>query len=253
MTNDLQRAGMWKRIAAGLFDAILTSMLAVGLACLLSMVLGYDGYSRTLEEAYEAYEAQYGVDFSVSQAEYAALTPEVRQKLDDAYAALTADEAVMKAYSMTINLMAVITTAGILLAMLVTEFLVPLRFGDGRTLGKKIFGLCLMRTDGVALNRMQLFARTVLGKFTVETMVPICIVFMIFWGILDFTGTLILFGLLTAQLLLLALTRTNAMIHDLIAGTVVVDYASQKIFRTTEDLIAYQAKIAAERSARQTY
>lgn len=253
MTNDLQRASMWKRIAAGLFDGILTSILAVGLACLLSLVLGYNGYSNTLEQGYEAYEAQFGVDFSLTQAEYAALTPEARQTLDAAYEAMTSDEDVMRAYNMALNLMGVITTAGILLAMVVTEFLVPLRIGNGQTLGKKIFGICLMSTNGVEMNRMQLFARTVLGKFAVETMVPICIVFMIFWGILGFNGTLILFGLMTAQLVLLAVTRTNAMLHDLIAGTVAVDYASQMIFRTREDLEAYQKKIAAERSARQTY
>ena len=43
------------------------------------------------------------------------------------------------------------------------------------------------------------------------------------------------------------------MIHDLLAGTVVVDVSSQMIFRTTDDLIAYKKKIAAEQSARQVY
>lgn len=49
------------------------------------------------------------------------------------------------------------------------------------------------------------------------------------------------------------MTRTNSALHDLLAGTVVVDIGSQMVFRTTEDLIAYQKKVAAERAARQTY
>ena len=49
------------------------------------------------------------------------------------------------------------------------------------------------------------------------------------------------------------MTRNHSLLHDLMAGTVVVDYASQKIFQSTEDLIAYQKKIAAERAARQDY
>ena len=48
-------------------------------------------------------------------------------------------------------------------------------------------------------------------------------------------------------------TRTNSAIHDLLAGTVVVDKTSQTIFRTTEDLIAFKKQAAAEQAARQAY
>ena len=41
--------------------------------------------------------------------------------------------------------------------------------------------------------------------------------------------------------------------EDLIAGTVVVDKDSQTIFRTTEDLIAWKKKVAAQRAAREPY
>lgn len=253
MNYELQRASMWKRIAAGMFDAILTGILAVGLAFLLSVILNYDDSTAALEKAYTAVEAEYGVTLDITQAEYAALSHEDRENYDAAYQALTTSEDVQRAYSVTVNLMLVVTTFSILLAILGMEFAVPLLFGNGQTLGKKIFGLCLMRTDGVAMNRMQLFARTILGKFTIETMVPVCILFMIFWGILDITGTMLVLCLGVAQLAILALSRNRSLIHDLVAGTAVVDYASQMIFRTTEDLIAYQKKAAAERSARQTY
>lgn len=253
MAYDLQRASLWKRIAAGMFDAILTAMAAVGLAVLLSLILNYDSYSQTLDAAYADYEAEYGIRFSITSEEYEALSREDRQRYDDAYQALTADEHVLRAYNMSFNLMLVITTGAIFLAVLAMEFFLPLYLGSGRTLGKKIFGLCLMRTDGVAVNKLQLFTRTILGKFTIEIMVPLCILFMIFWGIWDVTGTFVLLGLLLAQILIPALTSTNSLIHDLLAGTVVVDYTSQMIFKTTEDLIAYQKRVAAERAARQTY
>ena len=64
---------------------------------------------------------------------------------------------------------------------------------------------------------------------------------------------LLLFAILIAQVLCLIISRDNCAIHDLIAGTVVVDISSQMIFRTTEDLIAYKKKIAAEQAARQVY
>ena len=253
MNNDLQKGGMWKRIAAWMFDGILVSILAVGLGVLLSGLLGYDSYSTAVDEAYRFYEAEYGIVFEITQEEYEHMAEEKRQQYDDAYAALTADEEAMYAYNMMLNLSMVITTGAILLAILLWEFFLPLWLGNGQTLGKKIFGLCLVRTDGVKVNTLQLFTRALLGKFTIETMIPVCVLLMLFWGTMDLTGTLILGALLLAQLLCLALTRHNGAIHDLLAGTAVVDMSSQTIFRTTEDLIAFQKKVAAERAARQAY
>lgn len=253
MIYDLQKAGLWKRIAAWMFDGILTTILAVGFGVLLSMLLGYDAYSQTLDDAYARYETEYGIVFDISQEEYAAMTQEQAASYNAAYDALIGDMEAMHAYNMVISLMLVITSIGILLAVLLWEFMIPLWLGNGQTLGKKIFSLCLVRSDGVKLNGLQLFARTVLGKYAVETMIPVFILMMLFWGTVGLGGTLVLFALALAQLLCVALSRTNSAIHDFLAGTVVVDITSQMIFRTTEDLIAYKKRIAAEQAARQVY
>ena len=100
---------------------------------------------------------------------------------------------------------------------------------------------------------MQLFVRVILGKFTVETMIPVYIAIMIFWGTMGSTGTLILMGFLLLQGALMLLTRERTAIHDMLAGTVAVDFSSQKIFATTDDMIEYKKKAAAEQSARQAY
>lgn len=253
MTNDLQKAGFWKRIAAWIFDGIFLSILAVGLGVLLSGLLGYDDCSNAVEDAYRRYEAEYGIVFEITQEEYDTLSAEKRQAYDGAYAALIADANAMYEYNRMLNLSLVITTGGILLACLLWEFFMPLWFGNGQTLGKKIFGLCLVRNDGVQVNTMQLFARTLLGKFTIETMIPVYILLMLFWGTMDLTGTLILGALALGQAVCVGMTQSNAAIHDLLAGTAVVDMASQTIFRSTEDLIAFQKKVAAEQAARQPY
>jgi len=253
MVYDLQKAGLWKRIAAWLFDVILTGILAVGFGLLLSWLLGYDGYSAALEQAYDRYEAEYGVVFDISQEEYLAMPDEAQQNYDAAYAALIADAPAMHSYQMTINLSLVITSVGILLAVLLWEFLIPLWLGNGQTPGKKIFSLCLVRNDGMKLNTMQLFVRSILGKYTVETMVPVFILMMVFGGIVGMSGTLCLLVLAVAQVLCLILTQNNCAIHDLLAGTVVVDITSQMIFRTTEDLIAFKKQVAADQAARQPY
>lgn len=253
MSNELQRAGMWKRIAAWMFDGILLSVIVVGFAVLLSWLLGYDGYSAAMEDGYARYEAEYGVTLEISLEEYEAMTEAQRQNYDAAYDALIADQEVLYNYNMVLHLTILVITLAFLIALLLWEFFLPLWLGNGQTLGKRIFSLCLVRNDGVKLNTMQLFARTILGKFTIETMIPAYVILMLYFGTMDLTGTLILGALLLAQILCLALTRNHSAIHDLIAGTVVVDKESQTIFRTTEDLIAWKKRVAAERAARSPY
>lgn len=253
LSVDLQKASLWKRVAAWLLDLILLCVLATGFAFGLSALLGYDGYNRTLEEAYASYEGQYGVQFDIDLQTYEAMTEEEKQLFDAANKALSEDKEATHAYNMLINLSMLITTGGILLAMLALEFALPLWLKNGQTVGKKVFGLGLVRTDGVKLNTMQLFVRTLLGKYTVETMIPVYLVLMMFWGMMDITGTIVLCILGITQIVLLIVTRTNAQLHDLMAGTVVVDIASQRIFASTEELVEYTKRIHADRAARQEY
>jgi uncharacterized RDD family membrane protein YckC len=253
MTNDIQKAGLWKRIAAGILDGILLSILAVGVAFLLGEFFGYDGYNTTLNESYAYYESEYGIRFQITGEEYEALSPQDKEIYDKAYDALIQDETAMKAYNMVLNLSLLITTGGILAACLILEFGVPMAFGNGQTVGKKVFGLGVVRVDGVRTTPLQMFVRTVLGKFTVEIMIPVYVVLMIFFNVTGLGGTLLLGALLVAQILIMALSRNNSLIHDLLAGTVVVDVASQMIFRNTQDLIDYKKKLSRDQSDRQIY
>ncbi len=253
MTSDLQKASMWKRLSAGLFDTILVGIVIVGAALLLSAITGYDGYSDTVSESFAAYEQQYGVVFEMTEEEYSAMSAAERERYSEAYDALCRDEEAMFAYNMLVNLTLLITSLSVLAGFLVMEFAIPLFLGNGQTLGKKIFGICLMRTDGIRITAPLLFIRTVLGKYTIETMVPALIIVMIFFNMIGIVGTLVLALILVLQLVVLAATRTNSMIHDLLAKTVVVDYLSQRIFRDEEELIEYKKKLHAERAARQEY
>ena len=253
MVVDLQKANIWKRIAAWMFDCILICILAVGVGVLLSNVLGYDANAQTMENIYAQYEAQYGVDFNIAPEVYEALTEAEKENFDAAYRALTADREALRYYNLVVNQSLLMVTFGLLAAILVLEFAVPVWLGNGQTVGKKIFSLGLIRTDGVRVNTLQLFARALLGKFTVETMIPVYISIMIFFGNMGIAGTLVLLAIGLAQVILLIATRNDSQIHDLVAGTVVVDIASQTVFRDTEELIAYTKRIHAERAARQKY
>ena len=253
MVYDLQKASVWKRFAAWLLDLILVIILVVGIAFLLSAALGYDQYSDRVSEIYDQYEAQYGVSFDVGPEEYQNWSEEERKVFDRAYQELVSNEEAMHAYGMTVNLTMVIASLSILAAIIVLEFVVPLLLKNGQTVGKKAFSLCVVRVDCVRMNPLQLFARTVLGKFAIETMLPVYILLTVFWNITNAAILLILIVLVIAQWIALLVTRKNQAIHDLLAGTAVADYSSQMIFDSEADLIELQKKLAAERAANQVY
>lgn len=253
MIYDLQKAGMWKRISAYLFDNILLLVAIVGIAALLSTMLGYDKHSNTLNAAYEKYETQYGITFNTTQEQYNAMTEAEKANYDAAYEALTADEEAMYAYSMMVNLMLVILSGAILLAMFIFEFAVPMLFGNGQTLGKKIFGIAIMRTDGVKVSGPLMFIRTILGKFTVETMIPVIILFMMFLGTIGIIGPFIFMVLLVLQCIMLVMSKSGRLIHDYLAKTVAVDMSSQMIFDTVEEMLEFKKSVAAEKAAKQDY
>ncbi len=253
MIYDLQKASMWKRISAFLFDGILLGIAAVLFAWLLSVLLRFDVYNDTLNTKYEQYGEQYGVSFSMGLSEYEEMTEENALLLDEAYRALGQDEEAVHAYRMVFELSLAISSLGIFIAYMALEFAVPLALRNGQTLGKKIFGLALMKTEGVRVNGVTLFVRTILGKYTLETMIPVLLVIMISFGMIGLIGTVILILIFLIQGILLFTTRAHSLIHDLLANTVEVDLASQMIFESREAMIAYKEKKQAEEAARAPY
>ena len=253
MQADIQRASLWKRIAAWILDLILLAVIAVGVMYLASVILGCDEYIQQVEAAYEHYEEAYGISFEVSQEEYEGYTEQQRKNWNDAYQALIKDDAAMHAYNMMVNLILIITTVGLLVSMVLCNFVMPLILKNGQTVGKKAFSLGVIRQDGVKMSTLQLFVRTILGQFTLETMIPVYIIIMMLWGSIGMMGPAVLFLLILAQVICLLVTRNNTPLHDLLAGTVVVDISLQKVFASKDELVEYTKQLHAERAARQLY
>ena len=253
MYFDLQKASMYKRISAFLFDIIMLGILVAGIGFVLSDTLDFDCYLSSMESYYDEYEKEYGVKFEITGEEYSAFSEDKKANYDEAYRALNSDEEVMRAYGIVVNLTLVIVSISILLGYLILEFFLPLFFKNGQTLGKKIFGIGVMHTSGIRITPVLLFIRTVLGKYTLETMVPLLIVMMIFFNAVGLTGTIILGLILLVQLILVITTKTNSFIHDILAKTVVVDMASQMIFDDGAALLAYKKELHAEEVSRSSY
>ena len=253
MIYDLQRASLLKRISAWLLDTILLCIAATLMAFLLSAAVDYDGYSQRLDARYAHFEVEYGVSREVTQAQVDAMSPEELANLEAASKAIAEDEEALYVYNMMIQLVILITSLGILFAYLLLEFIVPMSLGNGQTIGKKVFAIGVMRQEGVKVNGVCMFIRTILGKYTIETMIPVLILLMLYFGTIGLTGTLVLLAIAVLQIGLMIGTHNNAAIHDVMAKTVAVDLASQMIFDTYDQLLEYKKKMHAEKAASQPY
>ncbi len=249
----LQKASVGKRIIAAIFDGILISIIAVGIIALLSGWFKIDAHLDKVNAAYEKYESKYGIEFRITASQYEELSQEQKNNWDTAYDELLKDQDAIYEYNMWINLTLSITTISILISVIAIEFVATLFFGNGQTLGKKIFGIALMHKDGIKVSNVQLFARAVLGKFAIELMIPIYILMMIYFNSIGVISMAILVVLLIAQIICLVATRTNSLLHDAIAGTVAVDMASQRIFDNREALIDYVKKLHAQKANENIY
>lgn len=240
MTVTLQKANFWKRISAFLFDIIVAGMLAFGFAAGLTALCDYDAKANVVNEYYTKYETAYGIDFDISEEDYNALSEAEQAVFTEAYKALYGDPGFQQAYQDVFALTMFMGGGGIFLAYLLWYFVVPLFFGYGQTLGKKMFGLAVIRTNCMKASQPVLFIRTVVGLFAIETLFPLSLLVMIWFNLMDIVGLITIGLLVVLQVVMLIVTSTNSSIHDLLTDTAVIDFGSQQIFDTEEELLAHQ-------------
>ena len=253
MEEGIQKASIAKRISAGLLDVIAVSIIATLCAWIISLATNYDGWNKKLEDAYAKYETQYGVTFRITEEEYNSKSRIDKETYDSAYKALIEDKEAMKAYSMVTNLMILTVSLGLFIAVLIWEFIVPLFLKDRRTVGSLIFGIAVMRSNGVRISHISLFIRAILGKYAIETMIPVFIIMMIFMNTIGIVGPIVLLCILLLELFCIIFTKNNQLIHCILSDTVVVDYGSQKIYSSDKELLEAKKRAAKERVERDPY
>ena len=164
MRFEIQRADFWKRISAFLFDIILLGIVIVGAAALLSAILGYDKHMAVVEQVENEYIEKYGINTELTDEEKAKLSEEELAVYDEYNAARESDERLIIGYNMIMRLIFTILSVSVLIGHVIMEFIVPIFFKNGQTLGKKAFGLAVMHTNGVRLRGQAHFVRTIIGK-----------------------------------------------------------------------------------------
>ena len=256
MRFDIQRADFWKRISAFLFDTTALGVVILSIMTLLFTAFRYDDYARIVEQVEKEYVEEYGIKEDITTEEFAALSEEEKEVYYACDEARKKDHRLIASYQMLSNLQFALPSVSILLGCLITEFAVPLFFKNGQTLGKKVFGIGVIHTNGIRMRNQAHFIRSIVGKCLIELLVPFWFFMMVWGGKLHPTLGIAMMGLM----LLLEIfsvfntrARTRSTIHDLVSDTVVVDFASQMVFETVEDLMEYKTRIHEEEVKKQRY
>lgn len=265
---ELKRIGIIKRASAFLLDVILLVVLATGFIFLVSLICNYGEEEALAIQYYEEWEdfrkqcvphvaEVYGFEYAETDAGYEITKDGKAATLEDVIAALEESEGndpetateyeqyqnltpaskVNVQYRYVYTLLFTMSSVGILLAYLVQEFIIPLILKNGQTIGKKIFGICLVRSNTVKISTVQLFARTFLGKFAIETMFPVLLVFLFLFGGIGALALILVAALLLLNAIVFLATRNKTPIHDIFADTVAVDMNLQVICKSEEELI----------------
>ena len=258
MSISLQKANFWKRISAYMLDCILTILIATGAALAVSSIVRYDdclaSYNARQLSYMDKVEEKYNIDLDISQEAYDALSQSERAQYDETKQlalqelnqSLFADEEFVALRSKLLALILVIISVSTLIGVACSYFFIPLFLKNGQTLGKKVFGLAVMRSNCVQISTPVLFIRSIVGMYAMETMFPMFLCLMIAFGVLGIVGIVVLVLFFALQIGVMIATQTNSSIHDLLSDCVVVDFASQQIFQSEEALIAYKQKLHAE-------
>ena len=194
---------------------------------------------------------KYGLSFDISEEEYEKLEDGKKQIYDEANKAFLKDPRTGTAFRNLLVLAITNVGVSLLVADVIIYFIVPLLLKNGQTLGKKCFGLAVIRTNGVKITPPVLLIRSIIGQFAMETIVPLTIVAMMLLGSLGFVGTISLVLFAVLEIGVMIYTKTNSSIHDLLTDSVVVDMSSQQIFETQEERTEYDKAEAARKAAEQ--
>ena len=269
MIYKIQKASFTKRVSAMLFDFMMIVVVFLACAFPMSALLQYDKYidereavqesilaAHKIEELESQYPDNENVNFIkydqvLTEEEKAALPEEIQIAFKACQDDINSNEDIARLTGTLFILFITIFSTSLLMSFIILEFIVPLLFKNGQTLGKKIFALGVVRIDSVKVSPFILFVRTVLGKFTICTMVPL-ITFPIITS-MPLVPIFFILLILLLHVVFYITSGTGALIHDKMAATAVVDMQTQMIFDSVEAREEYQLRIHREEVSKADY
>jgi len=252
MIYDFQKASFLKRFSAFLLDFILVVILSTFFAYIISLTTNYTSLVEEFQGYYTEYETIYNISLTNRELfnNYTEAELAIYQEAIDA---MNADEEVLRCWGLVSTLPVVMVSVGLLFSTLIIEFIFPLVFKNGQTIGKKIFKIGVINESGVICSNFQLFARALLGKCAIEYMVPGIVIVMMCFGTMGLAGPILLLALTIYQIVVYVRNPNGCFIHDLVAKTAVCDLSTQMVFKTFEEMVAYREQIEKQKTEAESY
>lgn len=249
----LQKPSFWKRIASFILDAIIVSILVTGFSFIATVVLDYDSLIEKRDEYYEIYEKEFGIEFDISSSDASKLTDEEKQIYQEAYDKFNSNPDALKVYNQIIKLSLIIPLVAFFLSYLIADFIIPLILKNGQTIGKKVFGVCIVKKNGVKVEPVALFVRTVIGKFAIETVIPLSQVILFIFSNAQILNLILVGVLVFVELGMLIFTKDNSLLHDALAYTSSADMSTQIIFNSEDERLNTLKEVEKEKVRRSVY
>lgn len=250
---DFHKAKPIKRLAAYLIDLIMLVAITAGVWIAMYSAMDYNTYVQEFQGYIDEYAQKHGVDLSIPSNEIQNYPEEVQEKYNEALLDLNDNKEAMASYAQRFKIDILAAMVGFFVAYLILEVMIPLILKNGQTVGKKIMGLCVMHKYHVRVGAMQIIYRSILGKYFIETMIPVGMLLLKNYGVLGTTASLIMAVIAMTQGFIVLMSQANCGIHDKLFHTVVADFKKQYIFDSWNERFDFQEaydKEMAEREAR---
>lgn len=238
-----------KRIAAWIVDFIIVIVLATGFAFLTSLIYHYDDYYNTYIEKQIQYELYVEADEGTLTFQgknyvlYSSLDGHNDELLKEREMACGNDEEFKFANHKVLMGQIIIPITGAFASLLVCEFILPLCFKHGRTIGLFFFGIGYVTEEDIDVKIKNVFIRFLFGKFIVDVFIPFTGILLVImntgYGII---GLVCLLGIPIANIVLLLSSKDKRGIHDFIARMKPCDNTCQIYIKTTEELAKCKAE-----------
>ena len=231
-----------KRLAAYLIDIVMVLVIFTGVMFLLSEMFDYQGVNAKLEQLY----IDTGVKIADDKGVYDFCdikNTTCEQSLKNLYAM----DLFYELFNSIQGFLIYAPIISIFVPLLILEFILPMIFKNGQTLGMKLFNIALISKNGIKVKPIQVFVRFLFGKFIINGIVPVLGVMYIF--ISDgagITGAMLLLLYLIANFACYGVGQNKTFVPDALAGCYPIDTQEQIFFDTVEELAA--AKAAEQRT-----
>lgn len=269
---ELKKIGFVKRASALLLDAILLAVLATGFIWIISLICDFKHKQDIGSEYFSELESfrddnlaelakYYGYDYvEGDEGNYSLTTSDgkpasIDDVMDKLFRSKGEDPETAELYKTYVSLLQkcnvqlqliltmlfMMVSVGVLLSYIVLEFILPIILKNGQTVGKKVFSVCLVQPNCVKISNLSLFARTFIGKFAIETMFPILLVFLFLFGRLGWLAIVLFLAITLLNVIVFFVSKNRTPIHDVIAGTVTVDKSLQMIYNSEQEIVDKKA------------